>query len=142
MFQWGSAGVPGESRATLTLLRGAGFGPLPSPFCSSVQPHVFLMCPEGQIPRSHCPDSGRRCVERGPLAPPDSLLLCFFRARSSGFRSTLSVLPRSSEYPLALAPSLAKSLRSRSPLFLERSRSCQRWLRVHTRVPGCAGPTK
>ncbi|KAJ1106263.1 hypothetical protein NDU88_003666 [Pleurodeles waltl] len=142
MFQWGSAGVPGESRATLTLLRGADFGPPPSPFCSSVQPRVFLMCPEGQIPRSHCLDSRRRCGERDPLAPLDSLLLCFFRARSSGLCSTLSVLPRSSEYPLAPAPSLAKSLRSRSLLFLERSRSSQHWPRVHTRDPGCAGPTK
>ncbi|KAJ1159239.1 hypothetical protein NDU88_011907 [Pleurodeles waltl] len=140
MFQWGSAGVPGGSHATLTLLRGADFGPLPSPFCSSVQPRVFLMCPEGQIPRSHSPNSGRRCGKRGPMALLDSLLLCFFRARSSGLCSTLSVLPRFSEYPLAPAPSLAKSLRSL--LFLERSRSSQRWPRVHTRVPGCAGPTK
>ncbi|KAJ1188020.1 hypothetical protein NDU88_004785 [Pleurodeles waltl] len=142
MFHWGSAGVPGGSHATLTLLRGANFEPPPSPFCSSVQPRVFLMCPEGLTLRSHCPDSGCRCGERGPLAPPDSLLLCFFRARSSGLCSTLSAFPRSSEYPLAPAPSLAKSLRSRSLLFLARSRSSPRWPRVHTRVPGCAGPTK
>ncbi|KAJ1201510.1 hypothetical protein NDU88_005319 [Pleurodeles waltl] len=145
VFQWGSAGVPGESLATLTLLRGADFRPPPSPFCSSVQPREFLMCPEGQIPCSLCPDSGGRCRlsgERGPLAPPASLLLCFFGARSSSLRSTPSALPRSSERPLAPAPSPAKPLRSRSLLFLERRRSSQRWPRPHTRVPGCTGPAK
>ncbi|KAJ1192360.1 hypothetical protein NDU88_001670 [Pleurodeles waltl] len=51
-------------------------------------------------------------------------------------------LPRSSERPLAPAPSPAKPLRSRSLLFLERRRSSQRWPRAHTRVPGCTGPAK
>ncbi|KAJ1172609.1 hypothetical protein NDU88_004453 [Pleurodeles waltl] len=145
VFQWGSAGVPGESLATLTLLRGADFGPSPSPFCSSVQPREFLMCPEGQIPCPLCPDSGRRCRlsgERGPLAPPASLLLCFFGARSSSLRSTPSALPQSSERPLAPAPSPARPLHSRSLLFLGRPRSTQRRPRAHTRVPGCTGPAK
>ncbi|KAJ1159558.1 hypothetical protein NDU88_000065 [Pleurodeles waltl] len=102
MLQRGSVGVPGESLATLTLLRGADFGPPPSPFCSSVQLRIFLMCLEGQIPRSLCPDSGCGCSERGPLAPPDSPPLCFFRARTSGPGSTLSAPPRSSDRcPLA-----------------------------------------
>ncbi|KAJ1153690.1 hypothetical protein NDU88_006448 [Pleurodeles waltl] len=166
------------------------------------------MCPEGQIPCSLCPDSGRRCRlsgDRGPLAPPASLLLCFFGARSSGLRSTppallrpserplapapspakplrsrgsdpvsslprlraqvsivrrsgplalpaslllcffgarSSSLPRSSERPLAPAPSPAKPLRSRCLLFLGRRRPSQRQPRARTRVPGCTGPAK
>ncbi|KAJ1114953.1 hypothetical protein NDU88_003183 [Pleurodeles waltl] len=145
VFQWGSARVPGDSLATLTLLRGVDFGPPPSPFCSSVQPRKFLMCPGGQILCSLCPNSGRRCRlsgDQGPLAPPDSLLLCFFGARSSGLRSTPSALLRSSERPPAPAPSPAKSIRSRSHLLLERRRLSQRWPRAHTRVPGCTGPAR
>ncbi|KAJ1198188.1 hypothetical protein NDU88_002032 [Pleurodeles waltl] len=113
----------------------------PRPEFSMVQ----VPLPTAGVPYSLCPDYGRRCRlsgDWGPLAPLDSLLLCFFRARSSGLCSTLSAFPRSSEYPLAPAPSLAKSLRSRSLLFLACSRSSPRWPRVHTRVPGCAGPTK
>ncbi|KAJ1181019.1 hypothetical protein NDU88_006230 [Pleurodeles waltl] len=77
---------------------------------------------------------------QGPLAPPDSLLLCFFGARSSGLRSTPSALLQSSERPPAPAASPAKSLRSH--LFLERRRLSQRWPRAHTRVPGCTGPAR
>ncbi|KAJ1208932.1 hypothetical protein NDU88_004311 [Pleurodeles waltl] len=91
------------------------------------------------------PDSGRRCRlsgDRGPLAPPASLLLCFFGARSSSLPSTPSALLRSSERPLTPAPSPAKPLHSRSLLFLERRRLSQRWPRAHTRVPGCTGPAK
>ncbi|KAJ1218221.1 hypothetical protein NDU88_005804 [Pleurodeles waltl] len=78
----------------------------------------------------------------GPLAPPDSLLLCFFGARSSSLRSTPSALLRSSERPLAPAPSPAKPLCSRSLLFLVCRRLSQRWPHAHTRVPGCTGPAK
>ncbi|KAJ1103351.1 hypothetical protein NDU88_000777 [Pleurodeles waltl] len=101
------------------------------------------MCPEGQILCSLCPDSGCRCRlpgDQGPLALPDSLLLCFFGARSSGLCSTPSALIRSSERPPAPAPSPAKSLRSH--LFLELRRLSQRWARAHTRVPGCTGPAR
>ncbi|KAJ1145272.1 hypothetical protein NDU88_011563 [Pleurodeles waltl] len=145
VFQWSSAGVPGESLATLTLLRGADFGPPPSPFCSSVQPREVLRCPEGQIPCSLGPDSGRRCRlsgDRGPVAPPASLLLGFSGARSSSLRSTPSALLRPSERPLAPAPSPAKPLRSRSLLFLVCRRPSLRWPRAHTRVPGCTGPAE
>ncbi|KAJ1193238.1 hypothetical protein NDU88_002542 [Pleurodeles waltl] len=145
VFQWSSAGVPGESLAALTLLRGTDFDPPPSPFCSSVQPREVLMCPEGQIPCSLCPDSGHRCrssSDRGPPAPPASLLLCFFGAQSSSLLSTPSALLRPSERPLAPAPSPAKPLRSRSLLFLVCLRPSLRWPRAHTRVPGRTGPTE
>ncbi|KAJ1166696.1 hypothetical protein NDU88_007093 [Pleurodeles waltl] len=145
VFQWGSAGVPEESLAALTLLRSADFGPPPSPFCSSVQPREFLMCPEGQILCSLCPDSGCRCRssgDQGPPAPPTSLLLCLFGARSSILRSTPSALLQPSAHPLAPAPSPAKPLYIRSLLFLVCRPPSPRWLRAHTRVPGCTGPAK
>ncbi|KAJ1158914.1 hypothetical protein NDU88_011586 [Pleurodeles waltl] len=94
---------------------------------------------------SLCPDSGRRWPlsgDRVPPAPPASLLLCFFGARSSSLRSTPSVLLRPIERPLAPAPSPAKSLRSRSLLFLVCRRPSLRWPLAHTRVPGCTGPAE
>ncbi|KAJ1098948.1 hypothetical protein NDU88_004055 [Pleurodeles waltl] len=96
-----------------------------------------------EVPYSLCLVFGRRFRLSGGRAHwLASLLLCFFGARTSGLRYTPSALPRSSEYLLAPAPSLAKSLRSRSLLFLERSRSSLHWPRAHTRVLGCAGLTK
>ncbi|KAJ1175457.1 hypothetical protein NDU88_000745 [Pleurodeles waltl] len=106
---------------------------------------VSLYSSPGSDPVFSLPDSGRRyrlSGDQGPLAPPASLLLCFFGARSLSLSSTPSALLQPSERPLTPAPSTAKPLRFRSLLFLVCRRPSLRWPHAHTRVPGCTGPTE